>query len=73
MIFIHVNYCFSPDERFRRAILKAYFHQNTEHFYLKSQPILSFGAPARCACLNSLNVLYNSGSVRSIEQISLQA
>lgn len=29
---ILATYCFSPDERLWKAILKAYFSQNTEHF-----------------------------------------
>ena len=38
---ILATYYFSPDERFRRAILKAYFRQNTEHFSIEWHAIES--------------------------------
>lgn len=37
---ILATYCFSPDERLWKAILKAYFSQNTEHFQSFNSTVL---------------------------------
>ena len=40
LLCILSTYYFSPDERFWRAILKAYFHQYTGHFYSSNSTVL---------------------------------
>lgn len=40
LLCILSTYCFFPDERFWRAILKAYFRQNTEHFCSSNSTVL---------------------------------